>query len=589
MLELSANRTSKRGVVLYVGKYHRYSVWFKLLINQLDLELIVADYISTDTSLLNIPISELTLVAFAIHEKTGVSLVRYITHMTETIRNIVPGVGVLCLNHDRHSTINTNLLPPRVWLITPDTTIQELTKYMLDSIDAKETLNHYLHLHKEIQQGQRANDNRTPPKVSYALPNFNIKHSGMLIPLAYLSLQYKTPVYVEISPQEALVYYNFSGNSCKDCVKKAFSQIRSDVDWVCSQTGAEILLHLDHCNDLELIKFTLDIGFNSIMADGAHFSLKSNIIFTQNAKKLADQYNIPTEGEIGAIDLHGLRKKSTTILTEALEFVNETDVDFLGVNARQYHSCDYGFNRARKAFLEYQDLKGRNDGFDLNLLEACIDIDTKIAQRGLKHDFDLRNFFKQIIDSLVFDYSYDNLLNSSQYTLSPNLDFWIKELKKNWNILNSKSIYLLDKTHSHILGKSVKHNSKAQKSLDFDLLQSLSQALYNRNTSLVLHGGSSIEEEDFYYLNTFDIARINIGSTPFLGYLNAIRSAKAGIYNYSNSDIPKDNQGIVAFLQDYGGNWKSWLDKTPPFLNNYLFELDNLFFKPLIHKNNSIS
>lgn len=62
-----------------------------------------------------------------------------------------------------------------------------------------------------------------------------------------------------------------------------------------------VVIHLDHCTDLELAKECLDNGWSSVMFDGSKLSLDENIRITKEIVRYARQLNATVEGELGAI------------------------------------------------------------------------------------------------------------------------------------------------------------------------------------------------------------------------------------------------------------------------------------------------
>lgn len=60
-------------------------------------------------------------------------------------------------------------------------------------------------------------------------------------------------------------------------------------------------LHLDHCTDAAFAKACIDAGWSSIMIDGSHHPLETNIAMTKEIVAYAAGKNISVEGELGAI------------------------------------------------------------------------------------------------------------------------------------------------------------------------------------------------------------------------------------------------------------------------------------------------
>ena len=420
--------------------------------------------------------------------------------------------------------------------------------------------------------------------VDWLLPNFNIKHPGMLLPIAKAAIKNNTPVYVEISPQEALAYFNSPEQNIYKKLEMVFRNLKTDVEWVKKHTGANIFLHLDHCNDAEIIKRALDTGFNSIMADGSNQTLSANIRFVQAIKKLAEAYDVPVEGEVGAIDLSGYRKKSTTLCAELDIFVEATTVDFVGINIRQFHGCDYGFDRAREAYLRYRELLQKQYYSSLNLLQSCFQIDNLLNDRGYSVHSLERSKLKQFIDAITHSKEERIPAIISSFMSEPSIfvNYWINEIIKEWNTKQRKMIEENQKLLDQIFGFGMKQDTTSkERSLDFELLSLIAKSLAGTNTKMVLHGGSSIAKDELQFLNSYGIRRVNFGSNPFQLFINALRAKASGKYNYANAQLSYNPLETTFFVNEFAADWRNWLDNNPNSMMEYECEIDTLFFKPL--------
>lgn len=67
------------------------------------------------------------------------------------------------------------------------------------------------------------------------------------------------------------------------------------------KSSAEIIVHLDHCQDLQMFEKALKDGFNSAMFDGSHLPFDENVRMSLEAKKIAQKYGVFLELEIGKI------------------------------------------------------------------------------------------------------------------------------------------------------------------------------------------------------------------------------------------------------------------------------------------------
>lgn len=102
-----------------------------------------------------------------------------------------------------------------------------------------------------------------------------------------------------------------------------------------------VLIQLDHGNDLELIKQCISDAFDIIMIDGSSMSFKENVDVARRVVKHAHEKGILIEGAIGKVgNIYKNRAKTlekATNLKHALEFVSKTNVDFLAISVGNYH------------------------------------------------------------------------------------------------------------------------------------------------------------------------------------------------------------------------------------------------------------
>jgi fructose-bisphosphate aldolase class II len=112
----------------------------------------------------------------------------------------------------------------------------------------------------------------------------------------------------------------------------------------------KVALHLDHGNDLDVVRQAIDLGFTSVMIDGSlepdgrtPRSFESNAEITRRAVELAHPHGVTVEGELGT--LGGIEEHvqaSRVILTEpdeAVQFVEQTGVDALAVAIGTSHGA----------------------------------------------------------------------------------------------------------------------------------------------------------------------------------------------------------------------------------------------------------
>ncbi len=102
-------------------------------------------------------------------------------------------------------------------------------------------------------------------------------------------------------------------------------------------------VHLDHCEEADVIEMSLAAGIQSVLADGSKFSYEDNLAFTQEMTVLAHQKGATVEAEIGRISgtEDGMtvaeKEAKMTDPNQAREFVAASGVDFLAVTIGNVH------------------------------------------------------------------------------------------------------------------------------------------------------------------------------------------------------------------------------------------------------------
>lgn len=104
-----------------------------------------------------------------------------------------------------------------------------------------------------------------------------------------------------------------------------------------------IALHLDHGQDIEIIKQCLQIGYSSVMIDASHDDFETNVKKTKQIVSLAHPKGIGVEAELGTIrgkeDLIYQKGISYTDPEKTKEFIDKTGCDFLAVAIGTSHGA----------------------------------------------------------------------------------------------------------------------------------------------------------------------------------------------------------------------------------------------------------
>lgn len=130
---------------------------------------------------------------------------------------------------------------------------------------------------------------------------------------------------------------------------------------VCRTAKVPISLHLDHCQDVELVKYAASLPFDSIMVDMSHHEKEENLRLTKELTAYCHERGIATEAEPGRIEGGEDGIKDTAelegIMTtpdQAAEFMN-TGIDFLAPAFGNVHGA-YS-SKGPRAHLQFDRLR----------------------------------------------------------------------------------------------------------------------------------------------------------------------------------------------------------------------------------------
>jgi fructose-bisphosphate aldolase class II len=118
-------------------------------------------------------------------------------------------------------------------------------------------------------------------------------------------------------------------------VREAFEMTRRELD----KSPISVPIHLDH-GTYEEVLLAIELGFDSIMFDGAHLPFEENIRVTREVVERCHAAGIPVEAELGKIPDASVNINWSDYYTqvdEAERFVAETGVDWLAISAGVMH------------------------------------------------------------------------------------------------------------------------------------------------------------------------------------------------------------------------------------------------------------
>ncbi|HEY8295491.1 MAG TPA: class II fructose-bisphosphate aldolase [Micrococcaceae bacterium] len=109
---------------------------------------------------------------------------------------------------------------------------------------------------------------------------------------------------------------------------------------IARQSAVPVALHLDHARDEQLAYQAVDLGFGSIMYDGAHLDYRDNVAVTRRVAGYAHARGVYVEAELGEVGGKD-GAHAPGVLTdpgEAAAFVAATGVDALAVAVGSSHA-----------------------------------------------------------------------------------------------------------------------------------------------------------------------------------------------------------------------------------------------------------
>lgn len=125
------------------------------------------------------------------------------------------------------------------------------------------------------------------------------------------------------------------------------NEVANLIRTVSAKYPKDIAIHLDHCNDVKLIKEAIEAGFTSVMYDGSHLPFEENMKMTKEVCDYAHARGVTVEAELGSIALGGdsnedHQEEKYTDPVQASRFVLETGVDCLAVSIGTVHGTYQG-------------------------------------------------------------------------------------------------------------------------------------------------------------------------------------------------------------------------------------------------------
>ena len=139
----------------------------------------------------------------------------------------------------------------------------------------------------------------------YAVAAFNLVDYGTTKAMVQAAEELNAPVICQTSAK-TIQYWSHR-------------EIVSWVRTVAEDSPVPVVLHLDHCKDLEMIEACAKAGWTSIMIDASSLPFEENLEMSKRVREIAEKYGVGMEAELGQImgvedDMHVAEEDS--VLTD---------------------------------------------------------------------------------------------------------------------------------------------------------------------------------------------------------------------------------------------------------------------------------
>lgn len=157
-------------------------------------------------------------------------------------------------------------------------------------------------------------------KKKYAIGAFNVENIEMIKAVLDIAQKYQSPLILQTTPStlkylRPLAYKNMA-------------------EAILADKTVPVALHLDHGDSYDLVLEALKAGYTSIMIDGSKLPYIENVRLTEKVYQICSAFDIPVEGELGAIGGKEDSLNSKLIYTNpstAADFSEKSGVDSLAV------------------------------------------------------------------------------------------------------------------------------------------------------------------------------------------------------------------------------------------------------------------
>lgn len=208
-------------------------------------------------------------------------------------------------------------------------------------------------------------------KQGKAIMAFNLQNFHQLEAAKVTSERLKLPLIIQFSER----YLRFLDN-------------KYGINYILEKFSNEYTyFHLDHCVDLDFIKYCVDSGFDSVMYDGSAFDIDTNIKNSNIIKNYAFKANCLVEGELGKVsgveDGFGDEGSSYAEIAEIEKYVKATKIDLMALGIGNAHGFYNNLEGLKTDILKEASL--RLDENQLFVLHGGTGLPDKIVKEAISY------------------------------------------------------------------------------------------------------------------------------------------------------------------------------------------------------------
>lgn len=212
-------------------------------------------------------------------------------------------------------------------------------------------------------------------REGYAVGAFNINNMEILQGITKAVKEKASPVIFAVS-EGAIKYAG---------LKYIIAMVRTAVE----DAGITAALHLDHGQNIELIKSCIESGFTSVMIDASHQPFEGNLKETKKVVEIAHARGVSVEAELGRLkgveDIISVSERDAILVDpdEAKRFVVETGIDSLAPAIGTSHGA---FKFKGEAKLDFDRLKKVKEGCRIPLvLHGASSVPEWVLEKAVKY------------------------------------------------------------------------------------------------------------------------------------------------------------------------------------------------------------